>query len=202
MALAKYGGGVVQLSGSIAGNVFFRNRFGNCVRPRTKPVNPHSDRQEAIRAELSYLAEYWHSDLDDTQRGLWGVYAAAVAIKNRLGETIHHTGFNHFIRTNCAKLHIGAPLEPDAPTILSLPEKTTSCSAPDQTSKTRRSPSPATQLAGLPTPIRKMRSFCTRDSRNWHRETSSQLPGVIWESSTLLRVPSVKQSKTHRSRSP
>lgn len=81
MALVKYGAGIIQMSGSIAGNVHARNRFGNYVRPRTKPVNPNSIRQEAARAIVSYLAEYWHQDLDDVQRNLWDVYAAAVAMK-------------------------------------------------------------------------------------------------------------------------
>lgn len=123
MGLVKYGGGIVQISGSIAGTVFARNRFGNYARPRTKPVNPNSARQEAARTTVSYLAEYWHSDLDSVQRGLWDVYAAAVAMKNRIGESIHLTGFNHFIRTNAAQMGAGEAVITAAPTILSLPEK-------------------------------------------------------------------------------
>lgn len=125
MALVKYGAGIIQMSGSIAGNVHARNRFGNYVRPRTKPVNPHSSRQEAARAIISYLAEYWHQDLDAVQRGLWDTYAAAVAMKNRLGETVHLTGFNHFIRTNAAQKGMGETEIAAAPTVLSLPEKDT-----------------------------------------------------------------------------
>jgi len=123
MALVKYGAGVIQISGSIAGDVHARNRFGNYIRPRTKPVNPRSTRQELVRAQLSYLAEYWHNDLTAVQRGLWDVYAAAVAMKNRLGETIHLTGFNQFMRTNGVRLRYGQPVFDAAPTILSLPEK-------------------------------------------------------------------------------
>lgn len=59
MALIKYGAGVVQMSGSIAGDVHARNRFGNYTRPRTKPVNPQSARQTAIRAIVAYVAEIW-----------------------------------------------------------------------------------------------------------------------------------------------
>ncbi|GAH13494.1 unnamed protein product, partial [marine sediment metagenome] len=50
MSLVKYGGGIVQMSGSIAGNTFARNRYGNYVRARTKPINPNSDRQVVVRA--------------------------------------------------------------------------------------------------------------------------------------------------------
>lgn len=137
-ALVKYGAGIIQMSGSIAGNVHARNRFGNYIRPRTKPVNPHSTRQEAARAVVSYLAEYWHTELNAVQRGLWDVYAAAVAMKNRLGETIHLTGFNHFIRTNSNCLKIGIAVIDAAPTILSLPEKdpTMVCSEEDIAAQT------------------------------------------------------------------
>jgi len=123
MGLVKFGGGIVQISGSIAGTVHARNRFGNYIRPRTKPVNPHSIRQESARAILSYLAEYWHGDLTPVQRNLWEVYAAAIAMFNRLGETIYLTGYNHFIRTNTAQLAIGEAVLDAAPSVLSLPEK-------------------------------------------------------------------------------
>lgn len=123
MALVKYGAGIVQISGSIAGDVHARNRFGNYIRPRTKPVNPQSERQVAARARVAFAAEYWHNDLSSLQRGLWDTYAAAIAMKNRLGETIHLTGFNHFIRSNTANMQAGPGIQEAAPTILSLPEK-------------------------------------------------------------------------------
>ena len=122
MAQVKYGGGIIQMSGSIAGNTFARNRFGNYVRARTKPVNPNSDRQVAARARVSFLSEYWASDLSAVNRGLWDTYAAAVAMKNKLGESIKLTGFNHFIRTNAVRMGVALPVLEPGPTILSLPE--------------------------------------------------------------------------------
>lgn len=123
MALVKYGGGITQISGAVGGDVHMRNRFGNCIRPRTKPVNPHSARQEAARTVVSFLAERWHEDLSAVQRNLWEVYAAAVAMTNRIGGTIFLTGFNHYIRTNCVIKTWGTGVFDDAPTILSLAEK-------------------------------------------------------------------------------
>jgi len=123
MGLVRFGGGVIQISGSIAGTVHARNRFGNYIRPRTKPVNPRTPRQEAVRAIVSFLAEYWHQDLSVVERGLWDTYAAAVPMKNRLGETIHPTGFNHFIRTNSVRMSVELPVLDAAPSVLSLPEK-------------------------------------------------------------------------------
>lgn len=123
MGLVKFGGGIIQISGSIAGNVFARNKSGNYVRPRTKPVNPKSTRQEAARTVVSMLTQYWHEELTAQQRGLWGNYADAVNWLNRLGETIHLSGFNHFIRSNAVRLKIGGEIYPSGPTTLSLAEK-------------------------------------------------------------------------------
>lgn len=123
MALIRYGGGIVQMSGSIAGTTHARNRFGNYSRARTKPVNPNSTLQVAIRSALSYLTTYWHETLSAAQRIAWGTYANAIAMKNRLGETTYLTGFNHFLRSNIVRVQLGQTLCPNAPTILSLPDK-------------------------------------------------------------------------------
>lgn len=123
MALVKFGGGITAMSGSIAGNTFARNRFGYYVRARTKPTNTHSVKQEFIRAIISYLSEYWHGVLDVDERAAWAVYAAAVLMKNKLGESINITGFNHFIRSNSLELLMAESLIEAAPTVLSLPDK-------------------------------------------------------------------------------
>lgn len=122
MALAKYGGGVVQLSGSIAGNTYARNRFGNYVRPRTKPVNPKSDRQVGIRTLMMYLAEQWReSPMTSDIREAWETYAASVNWVNRLGEQVSLTGFNMFMRGNTAMINAGGALVTAGPTDLGLP---------------------------------------------------------------------------------
>jgi hypothetical protein len=122
MALVKLGGGVTGISGSIAGSTFARNRFGSYIRPRTKPVNPKSSGQQLARSVMAYLAEYWHGTATSIQRGGWNTYAAAVAAKNRLGEGIYLTGFNHFIRSNSPRIQIGYPVVAAPPTVLALPE--------------------------------------------------------------------------------
>jgi len=131
MALVKFGGGIVKMSGSIAGTTFARNRSGDYARSWKNPVNPRSTRQEAIRAIISFLAEYWHTVLTPAERAAWKAYADVVAMKNKLGDSILLTGFNHFIRTNSAILTMPETQLDTAPTILSLPEKdaTLACSA-------------------------------------------------------------------------
>ncbi len=102
MALVKYGGGIIQMSGAIAGNVFARNHYGNYVRARTKPVNPNSPGQVAVRAALDALVQRWSVTLTPVQRAAWNLYGSNVAMKNKLGESVFLTGFNHYVRSNTA----------------------------------------------------------------------------------------------------
>jgi hypothetical protein len=122
MALVKYGGGLVQMSGSIAGTTFARNASGNFARARTKPVNPSSALQVTRRTALAYLTEYWHETITSAQRTAWATYANAVPMKNRLGESIKISGFNHFCRSNSVRLMMGLTLTPEGPPTLTLPE--------------------------------------------------------------------------------
>lgn len=122
MALVKYGGGIVGASGSIAGNTFARNRFGNYMRARTKPINPRSDRQGTARAIMMRLAEYWRlATMSQAERDAWETYADAINWQNALGEVIKLTGFQHFIRSNARILGLGGSIVEAGPTILSLP---------------------------------------------------------------------------------
>lgn len=138
MALIKLGAAIVDARGSIAGTTFSRNKSGAYIRARVKPVNPKSFRQEFIRTVVSLLAEWWHTNLTAVERGLWETYAAAVAMKNGLGEVIHLSGFNHFIRTNCPQRMLGEAIIEAAPTTLSLMQKdeTTLCSEEDIAAQT------------------------------------------------------------------
>lgn len=121
-ALVKYGGGVIQMSGSIAGNTFARNRFGNYVRARTKPVNPNSSGQQAVRAAMAQLTTRWSSTLTAIQRTAWNLYGSNVAMNNRLGETVFLTGFNHYIRSNSILVREGLTIVDDGPTLFELPQ--------------------------------------------------------------------------------
>lgn len=123
MALVKYGAGIVEMAGSIAGTVFARNRSGNYARAKTKPTNPSTARQQAIRSAIALLTVAWSETLDAAERTAWGLYAAGVAMKNRLGEVTFLTGFNHFIRSNSVRLQHSLALIEAGPTVLELPEQ-------------------------------------------------------------------------------
>ena len=123
MALVKYGGGIIQMSGSIAGSVHARNHYGNYVRARTKPVNPQTARQTSIRAIFAQLTQRWATVLTAVQREAWNLYGSSVAMKNHLGEVVYMTGYNHYLRSNTVVLQIGeAPIDA-APTVFNIPEQ-------------------------------------------------------------------------------
>jgi len=122
MALVKFGGGIVQMSGSIAGSTFARNRFGNYMRSRTKPINPMSARQTGARITVMYLAEQWReSPMDDAKRLAWETYAKGVAWSNKLAEIVRLSGYNHFVRSNAALIRAGGSLVINGPPDIGLP---------------------------------------------------------------------------------
>lgn len=70
---------------------------------------------------MQFLTEEWGDLLTPAQRAAWENYAAAISWLNRLGETVKLTGFNHFIRSNFARLAVGEALIAEGPIVLTLP---------------------------------------------------------------------------------
>jgi len=122
MALIKFGGGITEMRGSIAGNVFSKNRYGNYVRSRTVPVNPNTARQQLVRAALSTYTTRWAQTLTAGQRTAWNLYGSSVVMTNKLGESINLSGYNHYIRTNSILALGGVAAIDDGPTVFELPE--------------------------------------------------------------------------------
>lgn len=122
MALIKFGGGVVQMAGSIGGTTFARNRYGNYARARTKPTNPNSSGQQIVRATLTQLTTRWSTILTAVQRTAWNLYGASVVMTNRLGENIQLSGFNHYVRSNSLIARVGGTHVDDGPTLFELPQ--------------------------------------------------------------------------------
>ncbi len=121
MALVKFGGGVIQMSGSIAGTTYARNRSGNYARARTKPVNPNTARQILVRTSLALLTTRWAESLSGAQRAAWNLYGSSVAMSNRLGETVNLTGFNHYIRSNVIRKMAGKATIDAGPITFEIP---------------------------------------------------------------------------------
>ncbi len=121
MAVVKYGGGILDIRGSIGGQVHSKNRYGSYIRKKTVPVNPRSSAQNAVRAAMAAVTARWSAVLTQLQRDAWEVYAAAITVVNKLGESITLTGFNHFVRSNVARRNADQTFLNVAPVDLTLP---------------------------------------------------------------------------------
>lgn len=122
MALVKFGGGVIGMSGKIAGNVFARNRYGNYVRAGTKPINPRTALQTEVRAAMSLMTVRWAESLSGAQRVAWNEFASNVPMTNRIGEVIKLSGYNHYLRSNTILARAGKSAIDDAPVTFEIPE--------------------------------------------------------------------------------
>lgn len=129
MALVKYGAGVMDMSGSLEGTTFSRNRFGSYARAKAMPVNPNTARQNTVRGLMADLTQQWTSVLTPVQRENWNNYAAAITVKNRLGDDVYLTGLNHYVRSNVARMQAGLARVDDGPAILTLPGEDTTITA-------------------------------------------------------------------------
>lgn len=91
MALARFGGGVSELRGSIAGNVFSRSRAGAIVRNRAVPVNPNTPLQSQSRSWMQEATDGFR-DLTAAQVEAWNNFASTQTRFNRLGEPYTPSG--------------------------------------------------------------------------------------------------------------
>lgn len=117
----QYGGGILQMRGSVGAQTHSRNRYGNYIRTKTNPVNPATNRQNEVRNNLSALVARWQETLTQAQRDNWKTYADNVAFTNGFGESMNLTGFNHYIRSNTSRLQCGLDPIDDGPTDFTLP---------------------------------------------------------------------------------
>ena len=117
MALIKLGALVSNISGSIGGTTFARNRGGAYIRNRTVPLNPQSPRQTLVRQVFGQLSNVWSTILTATQRTAWELYASNVPLTNALGEDRNVSGINMFSRGNALLLDTAGVRVDAGPTI-------------------------------------------------------------------------------------
>lgn len=111
---------VTQISGSIGGMTGSHNRGGMYLRSRTIPTDPATTYQTVLRAYMAQLAALWTGTLTVAQRAAWDVYASNVTLPNPLGDEIHLTGLNHYIRSNLPRLQASVARVDAAPTTFDL----------------------------------------------------------------------------------
>jgi hypothetical protein len=124
-----------QVSGSIGGTTYSRNRYGAYKRSRSVPVNPNSDTQVQVRNALKDLAIRWQNILTQAQRDAWDLYASLVPWVNKLGQSVYLTGLNMYIRSNAPRVRNAIAAVDAAPTTFNLAAADTelSCTASEAT---------------------------------------------------------------------
>lgn len=127
--LIKLGGIIADARGSIGGITLSRNSSGAYARIRVTPINPKTVLQSAIRAIVAAVTVRWLGTLTQLQRDAWKVFASNVPAKNKLGETIHLSGFNQFTKSNVVANNVGLPDIDDAPLVFDLPGEDTTYSS-------------------------------------------------------------------------
>lgn len=109
MALVKYGGMIIELVGSIAGNIYFNSQAGPVVRAWGCKPNRRTVLQNEVRVLINRLQVEWQALVDD-DRDLWEAVARfrRVSQKNRTGHTIN--AHQLFIKSNFVRLRYGEAL--------------------------------------------------------------------------------------------
>jgi hypothetical protein len=110
-----------QKSGSIGGVTFSHNAFGAYTRARTKPVNPNTSAQNAIRAAMRTLTTAWQG-LSSANKAQWAAYAAAIPWTNKVGDTVKLTPLDMYVRSNSARLYNAVTRVDTGPATLTLPD--------------------------------------------------------------------------------
>lgn len=110
-----------QVSGSVGGATYARNRGGMYSRGRAMPSNPQTSFQTEVRNAVAGLTAAWSQTLTEDQRNAWGVYAANVPILDKLGDQRLISGLNWYVRNNVPRVQGGLLIVSDAPTTFTLP---------------------------------------------------------------------------------
>jgi len=124
MAKVKYGGGIADMRNAFAGQVHSRNTYGNYIRQKVSPVQPRTERQQQIRAQLSELSKRYSTVLTEEQRLAWISFAAANPVVDVFGDSIVLTGINMYQRVNNLRKLMGLPILDDPPSDFSVQSPT------------------------------------------------------------------------------
>lgn len=137
MPTIRLGGGVQDARGSIGGQTFRKGRSGHLLQSRRGPINKRSSRQSKSRTIFRKLTQYWSNDLSNVQRTSWKIYADTITTQNKLGQSVHLTGFHHFIAFNSLRLQFDDAIVSDGPTTLTRlgPDTDFSCTPDELTQK-------------------------------------------------------------------
>lgn len=118
MAKISFGSLVSDAAGTIGGTVYSHNASGAYARQWSRPRQPRSRQQTAVRAKLALLPTAWRT-LTASQQTAWSTWAAAPAQArtNSIGVTYYLSGYQAYIAINRWRQTLGLPLTASPPTI-------------------------------------------------------------------------------------
>lgn len=123
MASVLYGGGILNMRGSIQGQTHTKGRTGAVVKTRVKGVNPNTSAQTKVRRIMGEMNVNWKAALTDSDRAAWASFAAANPVVNSFGQTSILSGFQWFCKLNALSLAKSATsqITPPPSTAISSP---------------------------------------------------------------------------------
>lgn len=92
MALIKLTAIVDNISGKLNGTVFAKNKGGHYMRSKSKPTNPRTAQQMAVRGAFGAISSAWRS-LPEAARNAWNEMASDFPYINKLGDSKILSGF-------------------------------------------------------------------------------------------------------------
>lgn len=107
----------VPQSGSVAGMVSSRNRYGQYRRTRASPVNPGTSFQGLARARLALAAAVWRT-ITPAQRQAWKTLGLLMLRTDSLGQSYNLTGAQAFVSVNSERAAGGDAQLVDAPALV------------------------------------------------------------------------------------
>ena len=113
----------IPQSGKRGLTVSLKSRNGLVSRSLARPTDPRTDAQLRLRGLLGTVATHW-SRLTQEQRDAWAAEASRHQSRPRLGQSGPLTGFQLYLKINCARLVIGeqeVPMPPPPPNFPELP---------------------------------------------------------------------------------
>lgn len=146
MAKVKYGGGIQDIRGSLAGQVHSRNTFGNYIRQKVSPVQPRTSRQLEVRELFTSFSRRFSQVLTDEQQEAWRQAAASTPVRDVFGDSITLTGINLYTRLNSLRALMG--LEP-----LDEPPPVVQVGAPELTNVVANPAAPTLTVDFSPSPV-------------------------------------------------
>ena len=146
MAKVKYGGGIQDLRGSIAGQVHSRNTFGNYIRQKVSPVQPRTSRQLEVRELFTSFSRRFSQGLTDEQQEAWRQAAASTPVRDVFGDSITLTGINLYTRLNSLRALMGLDPLDDPPQVVEV-------GAPEFTNVIADPVAPALDIYFAPSPV-------------------------------------------------